>query len=170
MPLGPNIGGSFASTISPWVVPPLALQAAKCPLPFRTAVAALPVDGPALGLDVDLSVRWNGQEVSRPPCRQMYGSPAQMLAHLTVKGPPCRTGDVLASSAISGLGKETRGAFMELTWGGTEPVTVGGERTFLEDGDEVVITASAPGPDGTRLGFGEARGRILPARSAPTGG
>ena len=113
-----------------------------------------------------MSVHWNGQEVSRPPYREMYWSPAQMLAHLTVNGAPSRTGDVFASGTISGPAKETRGAFIELTWGGAEPVTVGGEqRTFLDDGDEVVITASAPGPGGTRLGFGEARGRILPARS-----
>jgi fumarylacetoacetase len=88
-----------------------------------------------------------------------------MLAHLTVNGAPTRTGDLFASGTISGPEKDTRGAFIELTWGGAEPVSVGGEqRTFLEDGDEVVITASAPGPDGTRIGFGEARGRILPAR------
>jgi fumarylacetoacetase len=95
----------------------------------------------------------------------MYWSPAQMLAHLTVNGAPTRTGDVFASGTISGAEKSTRGAFIELTWNGSEPVDVGGEkRTFLEDGDEVVLTASAPGPHGTRLGFGEARGRILPPR------
>ena len=172
VPLGPNLGKSFASTISPWVVPLLALEAAKVPTPVQDPqpLPYLSMDRP-WGLDVDLSVRWNGQEVSRPPYREMYWSPAQMLAHLTVNGAPSRTGDVFASGTISGPGKESRGAFIELTWGGTEPVTVGGEqRTFLEDGDEVVITASAPAADGTRLGFGEARGRILPARSTPAGG
>ena len=94
-------------------------------------------------------MQWNGHEVSRPPYREMYWSPAQMLAHLTVNGAPTRTGDLFASGTISGPGKETRGAFIELTWGGAEPVAVSGEqRTFLEDGDEVVITASAPGPNG----------------------
>jgi fumarylacetoacetase len=165
VPLGPNLGKSFASTISPWVVPLLALQPAKVPTP-RQAPEPLPylaMQSP-WGLDVDLSVEWNGQVVSRPPYREMYWSPAQMLAHLTVNGAPSRTGDLFASGTISGREKETRGAFIELTWGGAEPVTVGGEqRTFLEDGDEVVLTAVAPGPDGTRLGFGEARGRILPA-------
>ena len=88
-----------------------------------------------------------------------------MLAHLSVNGAPTRTGDLFASGTISGPEKQSRGAFIELTWGGAEPVTVAGEqRTFLEDGDEVVITASAPGPNGGRLGFGEARGRITPAR------
>ncbi|MGY1644282.1 fumarylacetoacetase [Geodermatophilus sp. SYSU D00703] len=169
VPLGPNLGKSFASTISPWVVPLLALQPAKVatprqdpePLPYLAMESSW-------GLDVDLSVQWNGQEVSRPPYREMYWSPAQMLAHLTVNGAPTRTGDVFASGTISGPAKDTRGAFIELTWGGAEPVTVAGQRrTFLEDGDEVVLTATAPGPDGTRLGFGEARGRILPARWSP---
>jgi fumarylacetoacetase len=67
---------------------------------------------------------------------------------------------------VSGPAKDQRGAFIELTWGGTEPVIVGDEkRTFLEDGDEIVITASAPGPDGTRIGFGEVAGRITAAVS-----
>src|SRR4051812_28634298 len=169
VPLGPNLGKSFASTISPWVVPLLALQPAKVPTPVQE-----PEPLPYLamqstwGLDVDLSVEWNGQVVSRPPYREMYWSPAQMLAHLTVNGAPSRTGDLFASGTVSGREKETRGAFIELTWGGAEPVTVGGEqRTFLEDGDEVVLTATAPGPNGTRLGFGEARGRILPSTRNP---
>jgi fumarylacetoacetase len=88
-----------------------------------------------------------------------------MLAHMTVNGASSRTGDLFASGTVSGPAKDQRGAFIELTWGGKEPVTVNGEpRSFLEDGDEVSITATAPGPGGTRLGFGEVAGRILPAR------
>jgi fumarylacetoacetase len=166
VPLGPNLGKSFASTISPWVVPLLALQEARVPTPHQVP-APLPYlacDQP-WGLDVDLQVAWNGHVVSRPPYREMYWSPAQMLAHLTVNGASLRTGDLFASGTISGPEKDTRGAFIELTWGGAQPVQVGGQqRTFLEDGDEVVITASAPGAAGERIGFGEARGRILPAR------
>ena len=166
VPLGPNLGKSFASTISPWVVPLLALEKAMVDTPVQEP-QPLPYLGmkDPWGLDVDLSVQWNGQEVSRPPYREMYWSPAQMLAHLTVNGAPSRTGDLYASGTISGPERDTRGAFIELTWGGAEPVTVHGQqRTFLEDGDEVVITASAPGANGSRIGFGEARGRILPAR------
>ena len=166
VPLGPNLGKSFASTISPWVVPLLALQSARVATP-RQEPEPLPYLAmrEPWGLDVDLSVQWNGDEVSRPPYREMYWSPAQMLAHLSVNGAPTRTGDLFASGTISGPEKQSRGAFIELTWGGADPVTVAGEqRTFLEDGDEVVITASAPGPNGGRLGFGEARGRITPAR------
>jgi fumarylacetoacetase len=103
--------------------------------------------------------------VSRPPYRSMYWSPAQMLAHMTVNGASTRTGDLFASGTISGPGKAQRGAFIELTWGGAEPVTVNGERrAFLHDGDTVTITATAPGTNGGLTGFGEVTGTILPAR------
>ena len=83
---------------------------------------------------------------------------------MTVNGASARTGDLFASGTVSGPEKHQRGAFIELTWGGREPVTVGGEeRTFLLDGDEVVICATAPGPDGTRIGFGEVAGTVRPA-------
>ncbi|MGC4953621.1 fumarylacetoacetase [Actinomadura citrea] len=166
VPLGPFLGKSFATSVSHWVVPLLALEAAR--------VATPPQDPEPLpylreknpwGLDLDLAVSWNGQVVSRPPYREMYWSPAQMLAHMTVNGASSRTGDLFASGTVSGPAKDQRGAFIELTWGGKEPVTVNGEpRTFLEDGDEVSIIASAPGPSGARIGFGEVTGRILPAR------
>ncbi|WP_278258334.1 fumarylacetoacetate hydrolase family protein [Nocardioides convexus] len=94
--------------------------------------------------------RWslNGEVVSRPPYASMYWSPAQMLAHLTVNGAPTRTGDLFASGTISGPAKDQVGSLIERGEG------------FLEDGDEVVLRATAPGPDGTRIGFGECRGRI----------
>jgi len=163
VPLGPNLGKSFASTVSPWVVPLLALEAARVDTPKQqpTPLPYLAMERP-WGLDIDLVVEWNGQVVSRPPYAAMYWSPAQMLAHLTVNGAPTRTGDLFASGTVSGPEKDQRGAFIELTWAGTEPITVAGAaRTYLEDGDEVVITATAPGPDGTRIGFGEARGRVV---------
>jgi fumarylacetoacetase len=163
VPLGPNLGKSFASTISPWVVPLLALTEAKVALPGQDPRPLPYLDmAQPWGLDVDISVQWNGVEVSRPPYREMYWSPAQMLAHLTVNGAPTRTGDLFASGTVSGPEKNTRGALIELTWGGADPVLVNGEqRTFLEDGDEVVITATAPSADGGRIGFGESRGRII---------
>ncbi|GLW05972.1 putative fumarylacetoacetase [Microtetraspora sp. NBRC 13810] len=165
VPLGPHLGKSFATSISPWVVPLAALRAARVPLPGQDP-EPLPYlrGGEDWGLDVDLVVTWNGQEVARPRYRDMYWSPAQMLAHLTVNGASARTGDLFASGTVSGPEKHRRGAFIELTWGGREPVTVRGEeRTFLLDGDEVTISATAPGPDGTRIGFGEVTGTIQPA-------
>jgi fumarylacetoacetase len=166
VPLGPHLGKSFATSVSPWVVPLAALEAARVPLPGQDP-EPLPYlrESASWGLDVDLAVAWNGEEVSRPPYRTMYWSPAQMLAHLTANGASARTGDIFGSGTISGPSRSERGAFLELTWSGTEPVTVKGEqRTFLLDGDEVVITATAPGAGGGRIGFGEVSGRILPAR------
>jgi len=163
VPLGPNLGKSFASTISPWVVPLLALEAARVPTPAHDpeVLPYLQMRRP-WGLDIEFEVDWNGQVVSRPPYAAMYWSPAQMLAHQTVNGAPSRTGDLFASGTISGPERDQRGAFIELTWGGTEPIEVNGApRTFLEDGDEIALLATAPGADGTRIGFGEARGRIV---------
>jgi fumarylacetoacetase len=94
----------------------------------------------------------------------MYWSPAQMLAHMTVNGASLRTGDLFASGTISGPDRGQRGSFLELCWGGNEPFTVaGGQRTFLEDGDEVTLRATAPGAGGGRIALGEVTGRILPA-------
>jgi fumarylacetoacetase len=170
VPLGPFLGKSFATSVSAWVTPLAALEAARVAPPPRTA-ALLPYlgDDPALpwGLDLELEVRWNGTLVSRPPFGSMYWTPAQQLAHLTVNGASLRTGDLYASGTVSGPEKDQRGSFLELSWGGKEPVRLadGTLRTFLEDGDEVVVTATAPGPEGTRVGFGEVSGRILPARA-----
>jgi fumarylacetoacetase len=169
VPLGPHLGKSFATSVSAWVVPLAALQAARVPLPGQDP-APLPYlrETENWGLDVGLAVAWNGEVVSRPPYRTMYWSPAQMLAHLTVNGASVRTGDLFASGTISGPERAQRGAFLELTWGGAEPVTVNGEpRTFLEDGDTVTITATAPGASGGRVGFGEVTATILPARTTP---
>jgi len=167
VPLGPHLGKSFATSISPWVVPLAALESARVPLPGQDDPLPLPYlrESSSWGLDIDLIVSWNGEEVSRPPYRTMYWSPAQMLAHMTVNGASTRTGDLFGSGTVSGPDRSQRGAFLELTWGGAEPVTVKGEqRTFLADGDEVVITATAPGAAGGRIGFGEVAGRIRPAR------
>ncbi|GAB3376992.1 fumarylacetoacetase [Amycolatopsis echigonensis] len=167
VPLGPNLGKSFATSISPWVVPVLALAEARVPLPGQTSPEPLPYlrETSPWGLDITLAVEWNGQEVARPPYREMYWSPAQMLAHLTVNGASARTGDLYGSGTVSGKEPSERGSFLELSWGGRDPLTVNGEqRTFLQDGDEVAITGTATTSSGAKLGFGEVRGRILPAQ------
>ena len=170
VPLGPFLGKSFATSVSPWVVPLAALTAARVdppardpqPLPYLDDSAAQP-----WGLDVALEVRLNGQVVSRPPFSAMYWTAPQMLAHMTVNGASLRTGDLYASGTVSGPGLEQRGALIELTWNGRDPLSLpdGTTRTFLEDGDEVVISAVAPGPAGARVGLGEVRGVVRPARS-----
>ena len=167
VPLGPHLGKSFATSVSPWVVPLLALEAARTPLPSQGDPRPLPYlrASAPWGLDVDLAVEWNGEVVSRPPYREMYWSPAQMLAHMTVNGASTRTGDLFASGTVSGPAKNQQGCLIELTRGGREPITVSGEhRTFLRDGDTVVLTATAPGAAGGRIGFGEVRGRVTGRR------
>ena len=164
VPLGPFLGKSFATSISAWVVPLDALSAAWVDPPARD-VAVLPYLDGGRGLDIALEVTLNGTTISRPPYASMYWTPAQMLAHLTVNGATTRTGDLYASGTVSGAEREQRGSLLELSWGGSEPIELpDGTRTFLEDGDEVTISASAPAADGGRIGFGEVTGRILPAR------
>ncbi|MFJ5262464.1 fumarylacetoacetase [Streptomyces sp. NPDC088387] len=167
VPLGPFLGKSFATSVSPWVVPLEALDAAWTGLPTRDP-EPLPylADTGKEGLDLALSVRLNGQEISTPPFASMYWSGAQMLAHMTVNGASTRTGDLYASGTVSGPAAHEAGSLIELTRAGAEPLTLsdGRTRTFLEDGDEITITGTAPGPSGTRIGLGEVRGRIHPPR------
>jgi fumarylacetoacetase len=166
VPLGPFLGKSFATSIGAWVTPLAALAAARtelpaqdpAPLPYLVATGS----APGQALDIAVEVVLNGEVVSRPPYRTMYWSPAQMLAHLTVNGASTRTGDLFASGTISGPEPDTRGSFLELSWGGKEPFA--GGRTFLEDGDEVVLRYSAPGTGGGRITLGDVAGRIEPAR------
>ena len=116
--------------------------------------------------DVRLTVEWNGTEVSRPPFRTLYWTPAQQLAHLTVNGASIRTGDLFASGTVSGPGRDQVGSFLELTEGGTAPVTLadGGTRTFLEDGDTITIRGRAAGAAGDFVDLGEVEGRVVPAQ------
>jgi len=152
-PLGPFLAKSFATSISPWVVPLGALEYARVSPPPREE-EPLPylADTDKWGLDLALEVRLNGQVVSRPPYATMYWTPAQMLAHMTVNGASAHTGDFYASGTVSGPAPEQRGCLLELSWGGAEPLALpdGSVRAFLEDGDEVTITATAPGSGGTR--------------------
>ncbi len=165
-PLGPFLGKSFGTTISPWIVPLAALTAARVrPPSLDTALLAYLAESGEWGLDIDFEVRINGQVVSRPPYSTMFWSPAQMLAHLTVNGASLRTGDLFASGTVSGPSADQFGSLIELAWAGRKPLELpdGSTRSWLEDGDEVVITATAAGPDGLRVGFGDAHGQIMPA-------
>ncbi|MDQ6949330.1 MAG: fumarylacetoacetase [Actinomycetota bacterium] len=165
-PLGPFLAKSFATSISPWVVPLDALAGAR--------VGAPPQDPPPLpylrdddpwSLDVRLEVRLNGEVVSRPPFASTYWTPGQQMAHLTGNGASLRTGDLFASGTVSGPDPGQQGSLIELAGNGTEPLTLadGTTRSWLQDGDTVTISAWAPGPAGTRLGWGEVSGTIQPA-------
>jgi fumarylacetoacetase len=168
VPLGPFLGKSFLTSVSPWVVPLAALEAARVRPPDRD-VPLLPylddADAEPWGLDIAIEVRLNGQLVSCPPFAGMYWTPAQQLAHLTVNGASLRTGDLFASGTVSGPARDQRGSLLELSWGGQEPLTLtdGTTRTFLEDGDVVTLTATAPGIGGDRICLGEVTGRVEPA-------
>ncbi|KIF76149.1 fumarylacetoacetase [Streptomyces sp. 150FB] len=166
VPLGPFLGKSFATSVSAWVTPLEALDAARIAPPARTERLLPYLDDtdeeePG-GLDLRLSIALNGQVISEPPFSTMYWTAAQQLTHMTVNGASLRTGDLFASGTVSGPDRAGYGSLLELTWNGTEPLELpGGKRTFLEDGDEVTMTAWAPGPDGTRVGLGEVTGRIV---------
>jgi fumarylacetoacetase len=122
---------------------------------------------PHRGLDLRLTVDWNGTRVSEPPYAQMYWTPAQQLAHLTVNGAALRTGDLFASGTVSGPARDQVGSFLELTLGGAEPVHLadGSVRRFLADGDTVTIGGTAPGADGRPIALGEVTGTIVAARA-----
>jgi fumarylacetoacetase len=115
------------------------------------------------GYDIRLAVDWNDTRVAEPPFRDMYWTPAQQLAHLTVNGAPVRTGDLYASGTVSGPGRDQAGSFLELTRNGAEPVKLadGSTRGFLADGDTVTITAVAPGRTGTDIGLGAVTGIVV---------
>jgi fumarylacetoacetase len=168
VPLGPFLGKAFATSVSPWVVPLDALRAARTAPPPRDVEppSYLREDSDPWGLDLSLTVSINGGPVSRPPFATMYWTPAQLLAHLTCGGAPVRTGDLYASGTVSGPARDQLGSLLELTSNGAEPIVLadGSRRAFLEDGDEVVITATAPGPDAEVISLDEVRGRI---RSRP---
>jgi len=165
-PLGPFLGKSFATSISAWVTPLDALATARVAVPDvgHPRLPYLEEDAP-WGLDLRLAIEWNGKVVSRPQFADMSYSCAQQLAHMTVNGATVRPGDLFASGTVSGPERTQRGCFLELSWGGRESITLadGAERTFLEDGDTVVITAQAPGEDGSVVGIAPVEGTVLPA-------
>lgn len=166
VPLGPFLGKSFGTTISPWIVPLAALEHARVrPPSLDTDLVSYLAESGDWGLDIDFEVSINRHVVSRPPYSTMYWSPAQMLAHLTVNGASLRTGDLFASGTISGPEPDQRGSLIELAWSGSQPVGLpdGTSRSWLMDGDEVLITATAAGPEGVRIGLGEAHGQVMPA-------
>jgi fumarylacetoacetase len=154
VPLGPFLGKSFATSISPWVVPLEALPRVAPPRQDPPVADYLRSEDD-WGLDLVLELALNGEVVSRPPYREMYWTPAQMLAHMTANGASLRTGDLFASGTVSGDEPDERGSLIELTWNGRDQVA---GRAFLEDGDVVSISAR------TRAGsyLGEVTGRIVP--------
>jgi fumarylacetoacetase len=172
-PLGPFQAKAFATSISPWVVTrealaPFLIDGPKqdpAPLPYLARKGPQNYD---IALEVALSAAQADTIISRTNFKYMYWSSAQQLAHHAFGGCAMRVGDLLGSGTISGPEKHERGSLLELSWNGTEPLTLrdGAQRTFLEDGDTLILRGYAQG-EGYRIGFGECAGTILPAVAPP---
>ena len=172
-PLGPFLGKSFASTISPWIVPLEALAPFRVPGPAQTPppLPYLRTRDRAPNFDLELAVDLlpEGAErattITRTNFRDVYWSVAQQLAHHTSNGCNLRVGDLLASGTVSGNAAGTSGCLLEATRNGREPIRLddGTERAFLADGDRVTLLGHGE-RDGVRVGFGTATGRVVPAR------
>jgi fumarylacetoacetase len=157
VPLGPFLGKSFATSISAWVTPLALLEERRVAAPPQEPepLPYLRLDGD-WAFDLPLEVELNGETIVRGNARGLYWTMPQQLAHATSNGATVRPGDLMASGTISGPEPGSEGSLIELTWNGERPLRLpdGGERTFLEDGDEVVLRSDV---------LAEVRGRILPA-------
>jgi fumarylacetoacetase len=183
VPLGPFLGKSFATTISPWIVTLEALEPYRLPwtrgaqdpaLPAYLDSAELRRDG---ALDIQLeawiqtsSMRASGASalrLSHTSYRHAYWSSAQLLAHHTINGCNLRPGDLLGSGTQSGPAPEEAGSLLERTFGGREPLQLsnGERRGFLEDGDTIILRGYCERAGAARIGLGEALARVLPARA-----
>jgi len=181
-PLGPFLAKNFATTISPWIVTTEALA------PFRAPAFARPAGDPqplpyldseenraSGGVDMQLEVllltaqmRATGAEpvrLSASNFRDSYWTMRQMLTHHTVGGCDLHAGDFFGSGTMSGPGKDQFGSLLELSWGGKNPITLpdGEKRTFLEDGDTLILKAQCQREGYARIGFGDCAGTVLPA-------
>jgi fumarylacetoacetase len=177
-PLGPFLGKSFATTVSPWVVPLEALQ------PFRSPLTPRPIGQPqplpylaedSLGIDLTLEVFLSTarmREASLAPARlstanllDLHWTFAQLIAHHTSNGCNLLAGDLLATGTVSGPQPNAQGCLLEMTQRGTHPITLpnGETRAFLEDGDEVILRGFCQREDYPRISLGDCHGTILPA-------
>lgn len=186
-PLGPFLSKNFATSVSPWVVTMEALAPFRVapyqrpagdppPLPYLTARG----DSARAALDVTLEVWLSSPQMrdqgvppvrlSRSSTRDLYWTPAQLVAHHTSSGCDLRPGDLLATGTVSGATRDGVGCLLELTRRGAEPIRLptGEERRFLEDGDHVVMKGRCQAPGMVSIGFGECKGIVAPSR-APGG-
>jgi fumarylacetoacetase len=182
-PLGPFLAKSTATTISPWIITPEALAPFRAASSLRTADDPLPLaylmdgDDQARGaLDIDLGIHLStakvrtagasAERISATNSRNLYWTPAQLVAHHTVNGCILNPGDIFGSGTISGTQSASAGCLLEHTLDGSKPLTLsnGEQRGFLEDGDQVTLTASCRREGFASIGFGECRGEVLPAK------
>lgn len=171
-PLGPFLGKSFATSISPWIVTLEALEPFKCEAPKQDP-PCLPYlrepDRFSYDIPIEVAIKPQGDERPSVVCRSnfkfLYWTIAQQLAHHTVNGCNLRPGDLLASGTISGPEPGSAGCLLEQSWNGTQdvPLEHGGSRKFLKDGDEIIFSGCCKG-DGGIVGFGTCSGKVVPAK------
>ncbi|MBK8557026.1 MAG: fumarylacetoacetase [Lewinellaceae bacterium] len=167
VPLGPFLGKNFASSVSPWIVPIEALKNVRTKGPRQNPAPLDYLKQRKAGnydIELEVAIQPKGKQetiVCKSNFRYLYWSMAQQLAHHTVNGCNIRVGDIMASGTISGPEKGSFGSLLEISWGGKESIAMadGSTRTFLQDGDTVVIRGSAK-KDGMKIGFGEVSGEI----------
>jgi fumarylacetoacetase len=170
-PLGPFLAKSFATSVSPWIVPLAALDDARVapPTPPHPPAHHLAPAGNGYAVRFELELAPAGVTpavLSRPDAAGLRWTPAQQLAHLASNGASLRTGDLYASGTVSGATRQERGSLLELTWGWTDPVALADgteRRDGLADGDEVTIRASIGGTGDGAIPLGEVVGRVVPA-------
>ncbi len=181
-PLGPFLAKNFATTVSPWIVTMEALAPFRVPAaerapgdPAPLAYLSDPANQSMGGFGITLEVALHTarmREMGLPPARvshtdfrRMYWTLGQLVTHHASSGCNLRPGDLIGSGTVSGPNREERGCLLELSWRGKEPLALpsGETRTFLEDGDDVVMTGWCERPGAVRIGLGECRGRLLPA-------
>ncbi|KAL7213677.1 hypothetical protein ACSBR2_016241 [Camellia fascicularis] len=170
VPLGPFLGKSFGTTVSPWIVTLDALEPFVCDAPKQNP-PPLPylAEKISKNYDISLEVRIkpageeHGHVVTKSNFKHLYWTLTQQLAHHTINGCNLRPGDLLGTGTISGPEPESYGCLLELTWNGQNQLSLGGtNRKFLEDGDEVIFTGCSKG-NGYNVGFGTCSGKILPS-------
>ncbi len=181
-PLGPFLGKSFATTISPFVVTMEALAPFRVPAFERDADDPKPLDYLSNeqnekfgGLDIKLDVYIQTEKMrtenielfllSRSNLKDLYWTIGQMLTHHASNGCNLQTGDLMATGTVSGKEDSERGCLLEMTKRGADPVELpsGETRKFLEDGDEIIMKGFCEREGFRRIGFGECRGRVVPA-------
>jgi fumarylacetoacetase len=183
VPLGPFTAKNFATSISTWIIPAEAMEPFKCS-PFEQQIPT-PLDylqennNPTPAYDFPLTVSVNNTILGTTNMKYLYWSISQMITHHTCTGCNLQPGDLLGTGTISGVTPDSYGSLLETSWNGTQPIQLmhhqptsgkstsdsssNTTRTFLLDGDEVIMSGCAVLSDGKRVGFGECRGKILPA-------
>lgn len=171
-PLGPFLAKNWATSISPWIIPIQALEPFEIPCEEQDPkpLEYLHQENRST-FDIQLEVYLFNKNLTEPHkiCtsnfKNLYWTMAQQLAHHSITGCNIQPGDLYASGTISGVTEDSYGSLLELSWKGTKALELpsGEKRTFIEDGDEVIMTGFAQG-EGYRIGFGEVRGKILPAK------